>query len=126
MSDRAKATSRWRCQPLSCITCGDGGWNTDHECVIGVVRCADGDIEAFNAGARWALYCFMGELEGRKPLPPAWGWWRWNPDWSREYTSILAEASGPGRGNWRGAVVKLPHYADPASGVARDGQAVTG
>jgi len=111
MSDRAKTGGRWRCQPLSCSTCDDGGWGSDHECVIGIVRCADDDIQAFLEGATWAMCCFTGELEGRTPRPPAWGWWRWNPDWSREYSSVLAGATGPGRGNWRGAIVLLPSLA---------------
>lgn len=129
MTKKIGEGNRWVSHPLSCMTCDNGAWYSDHECVVGIVRCADDDIQAFFEGGTWALCCYGGgELEGRKPLPPKWDWWRWNPDWSREYSSILAKAAGPGRGNFRGAVVLLPPIGRPPAPVvsgAQERQATT-
>lgn len=92
---------RWVAYGAECQICE---WSDRaHDCSPGVVRCAEGDIEAFQTGAAVVLDQW-GQPEF--PIkPPVWGWWRWNPDPARNYNQLLAEAKGPGRGNWRGALV---------------------
>lgn len=79
---------------------------------VGIVRCPDGDTERFEYGAAFVRNCLS---LGDQPVePPRWGWWRWNPDPSGEYSVILADASGPGPGNWRGAqIITAAYPADP-------------
>jgi len=87
-----------------------GHWSCDGiGCAIGVVRCLDGDTEAWEAGVRFVKNC-TGMVDDFPINPPEWAWYRWNPDGTRTYPLILARADGPGYGNWRGAqVVTAPH-----------------
>lgn len=111
---------------------------TDFEPDVAVVRCQDGDHEAF-----WALvaqYVIENEsLADRVPedrpdpavwpeaewlafvqrhiAPPQWRWYRMNPDWSEEYAWMLGTPSKAGPGNWRGAMVRVLPIAEPTSPV---------
>lgn len=90
---------------IHCHPCENGaGWDRPHEHIIGVIRCAEGDMDAWNDAVRWPV-SYADLEEGEKPEPPGWRWWRWNPDPTGEYRGLLTEAKGPGRGNWMGALV---------------------
>lgn len=89
--------TRWKAHALNCEHYG-----CDFNCLLGVVRCADGDTEAFYAGAATVQ---NWQDCGTAYAEPVWGWWRFNPDPSGEYSFLLAEATGPGRGNFRAACV---------------------
>lgn len=71
---------------------------------FGIVRCPDGDMEAWARHSSEVLN-WAGADADTQIQDPVWGWWRWNPDPTKEYFGLLAEAKGPGRGNWRGAKV---------------------
>lgn len=77
----------------------------------GIVRCPEGDEVTFR---RLALQLARQELDGDDPeaygwrlRAPVWRWWRINPDFTGEYSWLLGEAAGPGRGNWQGALVQF-------------------
>jgi len=76
----------------------------DSDRMAGIVRCADGDVETWRRLAAqvvdWAWADDKVALE-----EPVWGWWRWIPDWTRQYPKLLMEVDGPGRGVWRGAPI---------------------
>jgi hypothetical protein len=100
----AQRRARWAAHSMDC---GDCEWgNRAHSCCIGIVRCADGDSEAFDRGVAqirdWACVNDDVRIE-----PPTWGLYRWNPDWTRFYTGLLAEVDKPGRGVWHGALVLI-------------------
>lgn len=72
---------------------------------LGVVRCPDGDLDAWaKCSAQVLDDCGYGRDEVELK-PPVWGWFRWNPDPSRSYPCVLAQQNRPGRGTWRGALV---------------------
>ena len=73
---------------------------------FGVVRCPEGDREAFARLAAEVLQQ-IGEVPGDYQIAePVWRWFRMNPDPTREYRWLLGRPDGPGRGNWMGALVE--------------------
>lgn len=93
-------------KPTSAHLFGDWGdcWDGRGPARLGIVRCPDGDMDEWQ---RLSAYVVMWAdfSEGAPLQAPNWGWYRWNPDPSGEFKQLLGEATGPGRGNWRGALV---------------------
>lgn len=80
----------------------DDNYNS-YDLRLGVVRCPEGDMDAWTRCSAQILdYCGYSQDEVQI-MPPVWAWFRWNPDPS--YPCILAQQNGPGRGTWRGALV---------------------
>ena len=71
--------------------------------ILGYVRCPDGDREAYDR-----LLADLLNTVGYSgaTAEPEWRWLRCNPDPSHDYAWVLGRPAGPGRGNFRGVIVK--------------------
>jgi hypothetical protein len=85
-----------------------GAWYVlyDAEPAVGIVRCPEGDVAAFERLAD-ELLRHVGERPGEDyPIgPPRWRWYRHNPCATGEYSWVLGRAQSAGPGNWMGALV---------------------
>lgn len=80
----------------------------DGEDDLGVVRCADGDREEFFRLAAVCLSWHGTETEYYTVAEPEWRWYRRNPCvCGGDHAFDLGCPDGPGRGNWRGAMVRV-------------------
>jgi hypothetical protein len=84
---------------------------------VAVVR-YDGDPDVFTALVwSWMRWGYDEDQQSRL-LPPEPRLFRWNPDPTHTYGSILARAGRPGRGVWLGAEV---HFAWEGAGPVNTG-----
>ena len=97
----------------------DEGW-TSRPLKFGLIRCPDGDHETYRRLLAELLNELGIDADRHELAEPTWAWWRINPDWSGEYPWLLGHATGPGRGNFRGVLVR---EADPAPVLAAGGGA---
>lgn len=97
-----------RRRPYALIPIDNDGTYPPYNRRVAVVR-YDGDPDVFTALVHAWL---MSQEFDETVLPPEPRLYRWNPDPSRTYTSVLADAARPGPGVWLGAVVELARRAD--------------
>jgi hypothetical protein len=83
----------------------------EDETMIGIVRCVAGDLATFARLAQ-PLLAEHGVVDDPgvwRIADPKWGWYRKNPDWTREFAWRLGTCSGPGPGCWQGAPIVVEH-----------------
>ena len=80
--------------------------------VVGVIRYS-------GAPAVWRdlvgdfLKCYEIDMDYLMVEEPEVRWYRFNPDWTREFSWLLTPVEGPGRGNWQGArIIVGPRRGD--------------